>query len=120
MVKTHGLSHINLNVRNIQRSLAFYQQVFGLKVMFWEGEKMVFLNTPGADDVITLHEVDAAQPIGNGGVAHFGFGLDDKKDIDAAVEEVVRAGGGLLSRGDHAPGHPYAYITDPDGYVIEL
>ena len=32
----------------------------------------------------------------------------------------LRAGGTLVKRGEHAPGVPFAYIRDPDGYVIEL
>ena len=36
------------------------------------------------------------------------------------VRQIENAGGKLQSRGQHAPGVPYAYLTDPDGYVIEL
>ena len=48
------------------------------------------------------------------------FGWKSKEGLDAAIKDVVAAGGTLVSRGEHAPGHPYAYVTDPDGYVIEL
>jgi predicted enzyme related to lactoylglutathione lyase len=41
-------------------------------------------------------------------------------DIDAAVAEVDGAGGKVLRRGEFAPGLPYAYVADPDGYEIEL
>ena len=53
MIKARGLHHINLNVRDIGRSLKFYQEAFGLEVDFWEGKKMVFLHSPGAHDTIT-------------------------------------------------------------------
>jgi catechol 2,3-dioxygenase-like lactoylglutathione lyase family enzyme len=33
---------------------------------------------------------------------------------------VVAAGGHLVERGEHTPGVPYAYVEDPDGYLIEL
>jgi hypothetical protein len=33
---------------------------------------------------------------------------------------VERAGGRLLRRGEFAPGLPYAYVADPDGYEIEI
>jgi len=120
MIKSRGLNHINLNVSDIRRSLAFYQQAFGLEVRFWEGRRMVFLGSPGARDVITLCEVDEGEPIGSGGVSHFGFGLSRVDDLEEAVRQVERAGGKLLSRGEHAPGVPYAYFADPDGYVIEI
>ncbi len=120
MLKTRGLNHINLNVSDINRSVKFYQQAFGLQVEFWEGKKMVFLNTPGAHDTITLCQVDKGEPIGAGGVSHFGFGAAEKGRLDEMVKQVEQAGGKLLSRGEHAPGIPYAYFADPDGYVIEL
>jgi catechol 2,3-dioxygenase-like lactoylglutathione lyase family enzyme len=73
MIRSRGLNHIQLNVRNLARSVAFYEKAFGLKVKFRIGRSMV-----------------------------------------------TRAGGKLINRGEHAPGVEYAYISDPDGYVIEL
>ena len=83
---------------------------------------MVFLNTPASQDLITLNQDprDARLAGDNGGINHFGFRLVDASDMDAAVREVEAAGGALISRGEHAPGAPFAYIRDPDGYVIEL
>jgi len=51
---------------------------------------------------------------------HFGFRLLERTQLDAAVEEIVAAGGRLIDRGEHAPGVGYAYVSDPEGYVIEL
>lgn len=120
MIKSRGLNHINLNVSDIRRSLRFYQEAFGPEIKFWEGQRMVFLGSPGVHDIITLCEVDKSEPIGSGGVSHLGFALTDKGRLDDGVEQVERAGGKLLSRGEHAPGVDYAYFADPDGYVIEI
>ena len=120
MIRTRGLTHIHLIVRDMKRSRAFYRTAFGMRVTFKVGTKMVFLNTPGSNDMITLHEEPGARIAGkSGGIAHFGFERTGT-DIDAAVNEVIKAGGRLLERGEHAPGVPYAYVADPDGYVIEL
>ncbi len=54
-----------------------------------------------------------------GGFQHFGFKLSEA-DHDRAIEQVVKAGGSLVSRGKHDGKYPYAYVSDPDGYVIEL
>ncbi len=92
-----------------------------MEVQFWAGEKMVFLNTPDSRDILTLQQVAPEEPVGSGGgISHFGFGLQDRDELDTAVQEVIAAGGTLVDRGEHAPGAPYAYFTDPDGYVIEL
>ena len=122
MIKTQGLTHIHLVVRDLERSLRFYQGVFGMEERFRDGPKMVFLNTPGSPDLITLNEdPDEVQLAGvNGGVAHFGFRLADPAALDAAIADVKAAGGKLIRRGEHAPGVTFAYIQDPDGYVIEL
>jgi lactoylglutathione lyase len=122
MIATQGLTHIHLVVRDLERSLRFYKTVFGLVERFRDGPTMVFLNTPGSQDLITLnedpeHRSDAGV---NGGIAHFGFRLRDSTDLDKAIVEVEAAGGALLQRGEHAPGVFFAYVTDPDGYVIEL
>ncbi len=119
MVKARRLNHINLNVSDIDRSARFYQEAFGLEVAFWEGRKMVFLNSPGANDTITLCQAGSGEPVGTGGLSHFGFSMGSG-NLDEAIEQVKRAGGKLLSRGKHGGRFPYAYLADPDGYVIEL
>jgi len=122
MIRTQGLTHIHLVVRDLDRSLTFYKRVFGLEERFRDGRGMVFLNTPGSRDLITLNEdPNEAEMAGvNGGVNHFGFSLAEGSDLDAAITEVEAAGGALVKRGEHTPGVPFAYIKDLDGYLIEL
>ena len=122
MIQTQGLTHIHLVVRDLERSLRFYQGVFGMEERFRDGPKMVFLNTPGSQDLITLNEdPNEAKLAGvSAGIAHFGFRLSGSSNLDHAISEVEAAGGKLLRRGEHAPGAPFAYVADPDGYVIEL
>lgn len=121
MIKTRGLTHIHLMVRDLQRSLDFYQTVFGMKERFRAGSKLVFLNTPGSNDVIALHQAAESEPTGvSGSILHFGLQLDNKSELDDAITEVEGAGGTLKKRGEFAPGIPFAYVADPDGYEIEL
>ena len=122
MIRTKGLYHIHLVVRDLERSLRFYQGVFGMEEQFRAGPTMVFLRTPGSGDLVTLNQdPDEADQAGrSGGIAHFGLKLADDGDLDAAIAEVEAAGGRLVSRGKHAGVSPFAYVADPDGYVIEL
>lgn len=120
MIRTEGLTHAHLIVEDLDRSLSFYMRVFGMEEQFRDGPSMVFLRTPGARDSITLNAQPGDPRIGRGGVAHLGFRLIDKADLDDAVAEIEAAGGRLIERGEHRRGQPYAYVADPDGYLIEL
>ena len=118
MITTSGLTHIQLYVKNIRLSMQFYEIVFGMQERFWDGQKMVFLSTPGTRDLIALYEDDSQAGV-MGGVEHFGFRIEDDESLDAALATVEAAGGGIDSVGEHG-GQPYAVISDLDGYLIEL
>jgi catechol 2,3-dioxygenase-like lactoylglutathione lyase family enzyme len=121
MIETEGLTHIHLLVSDLDRSLAFYQTAFGLEELFRDGPTMVFLQPPGSRDTVTINEDPRRRDrVGTGGIDHFGFRLRPGVDLDAAIVEVIAGGGTLVERGEHAPGSPYAYVADPDGYLIEL
>jgi catechol 2,3-dioxygenase-like lactoylglutathione lyase family enzyme len=118
MIRTHGLSHIALAVLDPDRSLAFYRAVFGVREYFRSDTGIQVLG-PGPHDVLAFEKrPDAAGT--PGGIIHFGFRLTRPSDIDAAVAAVAEAGGTLQSRGEFAPGLPFAFVRDPDGYEIEI
>ena len=72
MIKTQGLTHIHLMVADLDRSIGFYQKVFGMRELFREGPDMVFLRTPGSEDMITLHRRHEGEETGAmGSIAHF-------------------------------------------------
>jgi catechol 2,3-dioxygenase-like lactoylglutathione lyase family enzyme len=118
VIRTHGLTHISLAVRDMELSLKFYSDVFGVRE-YYRDETSIQAQGPGEHDVIAFEQDSSAVGM-PGGIRHFGFRLMHASDIDDAVREVVRAGGRLLRRGEHAPGYPFAYIADPDGYEVEI
>lgn len=117
-VRTHGLTHINLAVRDPDRALEFYRAVFGVREYYRDEDSIQVLG-PGPHDVIAF-ERDPGNAGATGGLTHFGFRLVRREDIDAAVRAVKKAGGKLLRRGEFSPGFPFAYVQDPDGYEIEI
>ncbi|HMV48849.1 MAG TPA: VOC family protein [Blastocatellia bacterium] len=118
MVKTFGLTHLSLAVRDLERSLRFYEQAFGVKE-YYRDETSIQVQGPGSHDVIAF-ELDAAHAGQTVGINHFGFRLMSPADMDQAVTEIERAGGRILRRGEFAPGCPFVYAADPDGYKIEI
>jgi catechol 2,3-dioxygenase-like lactoylglutathione lyase family enzyme len=118
MVKTHGLTHLALSVRDPDVSLRFYYDVFGVQEYFRD-ETSIHVQIPDARDVITFVR-DGSTAGQEGGVMHFGFRLTDPADIDLAVQEVEKAGGRILRQGEFGPGFPFAFIHDPDGYEVEI
>lgn len=117
MVPTFGLTHIALAVADPERSLRFYEAVFGVRE-YYRDESTIQAQGPGKD--IIAFERDPERAGRPGGIAHFGFRLKAAADIDAAVQAVEQAGGRITARGEFAPGYPFAFATDPDGYAIEI
>jgi catechol 2,3-dioxygenase-like lactoylglutathione lyase family enzyme len=120
-----GIRHIHLLVGDQEGAAAFYKEAFGMEERFHDGA-ILFMGTPNGGDSLALHQAeteDERARVGQeGGVDHFGIHLADRSAsaIDEAVRRVEQAGGKLVDRGEHAPGVPYAYVTDVDGYAIEL
>jgi catechol 2,3-dioxygenase-like lactoylglutathione lyase family enzyme len=120
-----GIRHVHLLVAEHDRAIEFYREVFGMEERFRDGS-IVFLGTPEGGDSLALHLAttdEERERVGQqGGWEHFGIHLRDRsaEGIEAAVERVKAVGGRLLDRGEHAPGVHYAYVTDLDGYAIEI
>ena len=120
-----GIRHIHLLVAEHERAAAFYTEAFGMVEGLRTGP-LVILATPGGGDTLSLHlaatEAERARVGQQGGYEHFGICVGPRTDesIDQAVARVERARGGLIERAEHAPGVPYAFVTDHDGYTIEI
>jgi len=117
-VKTHGLTHVALAVRDPQRSLTFYRSVLGV-VPIYEKADFVQAQTPGSRDVIVFARNPEAAGR-SGGIAHFGFRLQRPADIARALDAIRGAGGTIRDHGEFVPGEPYVFFTDPDGYEVEI
>jgi catechol 2,3-dioxygenase-like lactoylglutathione lyase family enzyme len=93
------------------------------RVGFRDGN-ILFLHSPNGRDDLALHLAvtgdDMARVGLQGGFEHFGITVKDRGQLDECIALVMASGGALIDKGEHAPGIPYAYITDPDGYVIEI
>jgi len=117
-VKTRGLTHVALAVRDPQRSLHFYQAVLGV-IPVYEQDDFIQVQTPGSWDVLVF-EREPRSAGKTGGISHFGFRLHRPADIARAKAAVTAAGGTIRDQGEFVPGEPYMFFTDPDGYEVEI
>ena len=117
--KTYGLTHLAIAVRDLNRTLHFYQSVFDMEAMYVEDD-MIQLTTPGCNDIIVFEKQPDRKIGETGGIAHFGFRLRDPNDIEELHNRIVTAGGSIIERGEFVPGSPYIFFKDLDNYTVEI
>ncbi len=121
MIRTRGVAHFSIPVRDTTRARDFYCKTLGMKLLAdVEGDGMVFLDTGG--DCVILVRVD--QPISTAGVSnlHHAFRVAHD-DYEATLAELKAAGVPVLYEEDRRQGvvnGPRAYFEDPDGNTLEL
>lgn len=127
-VATLGLNHVNLVVADVERSVRFYQDALGM-VLDHRTDEITFLTTPGVSDQLALQQaggdLDRAsgkrrRPGDSGGIDHIGFDVADAATLSDLVTAVQFAGGQLLMTVTGGDGCPTAFVSDPDGYVLQL
>ena len=109
-----GLRHLALKTRDLTVTERFYVGVLGLRIAF-PHEGMLFLETPGGDDLLNfVHTRKAFQPSA-GGFDHFGLHVP-KREWKSMTERLRQAKVRVTGR----RGRSAVYIEDPNGYTVEL
>lgn len=116
------LEHVNLTVRDVERSAAFYCDLLGLHVR-WKGEIEGGRKAAHVGDdrcYLALFEAGADGDVPYDylapGINHFGFVVDDLDATEARLRELCVD---QLYKGDTPPGRRI-YFFDPDGQEVEL
>src|SRR5476649_1410649 len=117
------LLHTRYRVNDLEKTLAFYDTVFGLKEVSRHtsprGSTVVFLQPPGGSEQIEICHYPKSGPVVVGpDLTHLAFEVDD---LEAFAKETA-AKGYPLSDGPHPNGRggAIAFIDAPEGYEIEL
>jgi catechol 2,3-dioxygenase-like lactoylglutathione lyase family enzyme len=114
---TYGLSHIALEVTDLDRTCVFYQNIFDMEIMYKE-EGFLQLTTPGSNDIMVFEKCEKVSP--HGSVKHFGFRAPRPDDVEIARHRILAAGATIIDEGEFVEGSPFIFFKDPDGYVIEI
>jgi catechol 2,3-dioxygenase-like lactoylglutathione lyase family enzyme len=117
MIKTNGLNHIALQVKDPDRAAQFYIDLFNMEITRRTPE-MTFLKTIGSTDMITLNrsEVDVTS---QQGMVHFGF-IVEPTQFDAALQTIEAKATPIVSGPGTRDQGRYVFISDLDGYTVEL
>ncbi len=119
------LEHVNMTVRDLEESIAFYKELLHGEVS-WRGKAVNMTKTVAAahvridDAYISMFEreggeraiYDYAPP----GINHIGFVIND---LDATRATLVALGVTIEKEADYEPG-VRLYIFDPNGIELEL
>lgn len=117
MIKTNGLNHIALKVKDPERTAQFYVDLFNMEITRRTPE-MTFLKTIGSTDMITLNRAEG-DITPEQGMVHFGF-IVDPSQFDAALQTIEANATPIVSGPGSRDQGRYVFISDPDGYTVEL
>jgi catechol 2,3-dioxygenase-like lactoylglutathione lyase family enzyme len=116
-----GLRHVALNVRDVSKSVRFYQRVLGLKLEWQPDPENAYL-TSGHDN-LALHqvapEIQIEQPFQK--LDHFGFVVGLADDVDAWAKRLQDLNVPLEKEPKtHRDGARSFYFRDPDGNLVQI
>lgn len=115
--KTHP-GNVALKVNNLQKMIAFYTQIIGLKLLQQETQQAVL--GAGSTPLLYLFQINgqrAAQQ--RTGLYHTAFLLPTRKDLGNALIRYVSTNAPLSGAADHIYSEAL-YLTDPEGNGIEV
>ena len=118
-----SIGHVHLRVSDLDRSIAFYQEVLGFTLTQRYGEQAAFLGAGGYHHHIGLNtweSLGGGPPVaGSTGLYHAAILYPDRRSLGQAVRRALDAGVTLTGQADHGVSEA-VYFNDPDGNGIEI
>lgn len=121
MLRVEGIDHVALTVRDVARSVAWYQDVLGLERRYeavWGDFPAVVGAGTTSLALFPARVPDPAPPVRDAlSVRHIAFRVD--RDTFERARRDLEARGLAPTFQDHAAAHSL-YFSDPDGYALEI
>jgi catechol 2,3-dioxygenase-like lactoylglutathione lyase family enzyme len=119
-----GLRHLALKVADLARSRKFYEEFFGMKVVWEPDPENVYLSS--GPDNLALHQIPAAdvpryRSAKDQLLDHLGFIMDSPASVDRLFAQAERSGATIVKPAkQHRDGSYSFYMADPDGNVVQV
>ena len=116
MPPMQGLRHLALYVADVERSVAFYRDLFGMEVEWRPDPDNAYLT--GGTDNLALHRGAVAPGVN---LDHLGFLVPTAEAVDAWEAWLRERGQPPLNAArTHRDGARSFYLLDPDGHRIQV
>ncbi|HZV70630.1 MAG TPA: VOC family protein [Saprospiraceae bacterium] len=120
-IQITGYNHVGLAVKDMDASAAFYRDIVGLKQLRVPEEltniRAWFTIGPGQElHLLAGRKDEVCQNVNDKNGSHFAFTIPDADPVEAFLKSKEVS----YYRQQRFDGAWQIYITDPDGYVIEL
>jgi catechol-2,3-dioxygenase len=119
------LNHVVLYVRDVERSKAFYQEVFGFNELFGIEGRAAFLQAPGSTNdhdlgIFAIGDGAGASEAGRRtvGMYHVAWEVSTLNEL-AGIREELSQRGNLVGMSNHGTTKSL-YGVDPDGLEFEV
>jgi len=123
MAKIKKLLHTRYRVNDLEKTVAFYRDVLGLRetarMKSPRGSELVFMKAPESDEEIELCSYPGAGAVQvQPDLTHLAFEVDD---LDAFTKQLAKKGVKLSDGPTRASADMvFAFVDAPEGYEIEL
>lgn len=122
MIPVKRLNHAVLYISDLDRSVSFYTEAFGMEVIAREG-RMAFLRAKGSDNhhdlgLLSLGPRAKPAPQGSTGLYHLAWQVETIQDLAQAKIELLKANA-LRGESDHGATKSL-YGEDPDHNEFEV
>ena len=109
---------VHLTVSDLGRSVAYYEQLIGLRAHGRDGG-VARLGTDGEDLLVLIEQKGATAADGYAGLFHFALLVPQRADLARWLGHAARVGVPLSGLSDHEVSEAI-YLRDPDGHGIEI
>jgi catechol 2,3-dioxygenase len=117
------IGHVHLKVSDLNKALAFYQDILGFEITQRYGNSAVFISAGGYHHHIGLNtwysKGAGPAPRNSCGLFHTAILYSTRRELAIALKQILQANYPLTGASDHGVSEAI-YLDDPDGNGVEI